>query len=140
MSCACACNGRQRRWSLRPGALIEKGFDDFFVARTQDGSGNALKYLQGLLLNNVRKRSNKVLQHFMTHSPWDERISKEEIADTARGRLKSKVDQLVQALNGKVTYHNRFLLRLHLSSIAFLAEQVHEIDQQIQKLMTPFQK
>ncbi len=50
------------------------------------------------------------------------------------------MDQLVEALNGKVTDHHRFLLKLHLNNIAFLADQVQEIDEQIQKLMIPFQK
>jgi len=60
-----------------------------------------------------------------------DRLSKEEIADMARGRLKNKVGQLVEALNGRVTDHHRFLLRLHLNDIAFLAEQIEEIDGQI---------
>ena len=55
-------------------------------------------------------------------------------------QLKSKVDQLVEALNGKVTDHHRFLLRLHLNNIAFLAEQIQEIDERIQKCMIPFRK
>jgi transposase len=67
-------------------------------------------------------------------------LSREEIADMARGRLKSKVDQLVEALNGKVTQHHRFLLKLHLNNIAFLAEQIQEMDEQIQKNMIPFRK
>ena len=50
------------------------------------------------------------------------------------------MDQLVEALNGKVTDHHRFLLRLHLNNIAFLAEQIQEIDERIQKCMIPFRK
>lgn len=69
-----------------------------------------------------------------------DKLSREEIADMARGKLKSKVDQLVEALNGKVTDHHRFLLRLHLNNIAFLAEQIQEIDERIQNCMAPFQK
>ena len=60
-------------------------FNDAFIARTRDGSGIARKYIQGLLLNRdrgncsrfakkVRKSSNQSLQHFITHSPWNERI------------------------------------------------------------------
>jgi len=70
----------------------------------------------------------------------NDKLSREEISDMARGKLKNKVDQLVEALNGKVTQHHRFLLRLHLNDIAFLAEQVQEIDEQIQMAMIPFQK
>jgi transposase len=69
-----------------------------------------------------------------------DKLSKEEIAAMARGKLKRKVDKLVEALNGRITDHHRFLLRLHLSNIAFLADQVEEIDEQIQKCMVPFQK
>lgn len=69
-----------------------------------------------------------------------DKLSREEISDMARGKLKNKVDQLVEALNGKVTDHHRFLLRLHLNNIAFLAEQVQEIDEEIQKAMIPFQE
>jgi SRSO17 transposase len=65
--------------------LIHMNFSDAFLARTRDGSGNARKYLQGLLLNRergncsrfakkVRKSSNQSMQHFITHSPWNERI------------------------------------------------------------------
>jgi len=69
-----------------------------------------------------------------------DKLSKEEIAGMARGRLKNKVDQLVEALNGRMTNHHRFLLRLHLNNIAFLADQIEEIDGQIQKCMIPFRK
>jgi transposase len=69
-----------------------------------------------------------------------DKLSKEEIAAMARGKLKRKVDKLVEALNGRMTDHHRFLLRLHLNDIAFLADQVEEIDRQIQKCMIPFRK
>jgi SRSO17 transposase len=78
--------------------LIHMNFNDAFVARTRDGSGNARKYLQGLLLNRdrgncsrfakkVRKSSNQSLQHFITHSPWNERI----VID----RIQKKVSKLI---------------------------------------------
>ena len=69
-----------------------------------------------------------------------DKLSKEEIAAMARGKLKRKVDKLVEAMNGRMTDHHRFLLRLHLNDIAFLADQVEEIDRQIQKCMIPFRK
>jgi len=65
-------------------------FNDAFIARTQDSSGNAKKFMQGLLLNrdrgncsrfakNVRKSSNQSLQHFITHSIQNERIMIDKI-------------------------------------------------------------
>jgi transposase len=67
-------------------------------------------------------------------------LTREEIALMARGKLKRKVDQLVEALNGKVTEHHRFLLRLHLSNIAFMADQIQEIDERIRICMIPFRE
>ena len=58
----------------------------------------------------------------------------------AHGKLKSKVPQLVEALNGRVTEHHRFLLRFHLDNIAFQLDQIQELDEEIQRHMVPFQK
>lgn len=69
-----------------------------------------------------------------------EKLSREEIADMASGRLRSKIDQLVEALNGRVTEHHRFLLRFHLSNIAFQLDQIQMLDNEIQRRMIPFQK
>lgn len=77
----------------------------------------------------------------MIHALLDkEKLSREEIAEMASGRLKSKIDQLVEALNGKVTEHHKFLLRFHLSNIAFQLDQIQMLDEEIQRRMTPFQK
>jgi predicted RNA-binding protein with EMAP domain len=56
------------------------------------------------------------------------------------GKFRSKTDQLVEALNGKLTYHHRFLLKHHLENIAFMAEQIQELDEEIQERMIPFSK
>ena len=92
-------------------------------------------------LASVVSKIDGVSSMTMIHALLDkDKLSKEEITDMARGKLKSKMDKLVEALNGKVTDHHRFLLKLHLNNIAYLADQVQEIDEQIQKLMIPFQK
>jgi transposase len=67
-------------------------------------------------------------------------LSREDISEMARGKLKSKVPKLVEALKGRVTEHHRFLLRFHLDNIAFQLEQIQELDEEIQRRMVPFQK
>jgi len=67
-------------------------------------------------------------------------LTREEIKAMVHGKLRSKIDQLVEALNGKLTDHHRFLLKIHLENIAFMAEQIQELDEEIQKRMIPFQK
>src|SRR5512137_1054307 len=80
--------------------------------------------------------SMNMIQALLTH----DEISREEIAAMVRGKLKNKIDQLVQALRGRLTDHHRYLLRLHLKQIAFLAEQIKELDDVIQKKMKAFKK
>jgi len=58
-------------------------------------------------------------------------LSTDEIAEMAKGKLKKKVNQLVEALNGNVTDHHRFLLKQHLGHIDFLVEEIKEFDEEI---------
>jgi transposase len=82
------------------------------------------------------KSSMKMIQSLLEK----DQLSREEISEMARGKLKSKVPQLVEALNGRVTKHHKFLLRFHLDNIAFQLEQIQELDEEIQRRMVPFQK
>jgi len=65
-------------------------------------------------------------------------LSREEIAEITHGRLRSKMDLLVEALDGRVTGHHRFLLKMHLDHIEFLADQIQNLDEEIQIRMVPF--
>ena len=67
-------------------------------------------------------------------------LSVDEIAQMAKGKLKKKVNQLVEALNGNVTDHHRFLLELHFENIEHLTKQIKKLDSQIQKRLVPYEK
>jgi len=69
-----------------------------------------------------------------------DKLSREEISDLAKGKLKKKVDVLEKALNGRLTDHHRFLLRMHLENIQYHAGQIKKLDEEIQQKMVPFQK
>jgi transposase len=69
-----------------------------------------------------------------------DKLSREEISQMAKGKLKKKVDLLEKALNGKLTDHHRFLLEMHLQNIDHLARQIKKLDDEIQRKMVPFQK
>lgn len=60
------------------------------------------------------------------------------MADLARGRLKSKKEELVLALEGRVTEHHCFLLRQHMNQIEFLDTMIAEYDRRIEEQMRPF--
>jgi transposase len=61
----------------------------------------------------------------------------ETLAQQARGRLRAKIPQLREALRGRVTDHQRFLLRLHLDHLAHLDGLMERITGRIDDLLFP---
>jgi transposase len=61
-----------------------------------------------------------------------------ELADLARKRLREKIPQLQLALEGRVTDHHRFLLRMHLDHVSHLEELIGRLSARIEEKMTPF--
>ncbi len=62
------------------------------------------------------------------------------LADLARGTLKHKRAALVEALTGRVTPHQRRLLKLHLDLIERLEAAVADIDTQLGEALAPFRE
>jgi transposase len=61
-----------------------------------------------------------------------------KLADLARKRLRAKMSALQQALQGRVTDHHRFLLRMHLDHITHLEELIDRLGIRIDRAMVPF--
>jgi len=59
------------------------------------------------------------------------------LAELARRRLRGKIPQLRVALEGQVREHHRFLLRLLLEQLDFLAEAIEEVSQRIVEVSDP---
>lgn len=60
------------------------------------------------------------------------------LAELAKGRMRTKIDELEQALTGRVRDSHRLLLRMHLEHIDELNAKITELDQEIDRLMSPF--
>jgi transposase len=60
-----------------------------------------------------------------------------KLADLRNPRLKTPREELVLALNGKVTQHHRFLLQMHLDQIDGADRSVASLDVQIEELTRP---
>ncbi len=60
------------------------------------------------------------------------------LAELARGRMRNKIDELEQALTGHVRASHRLLLRMHLEHIDELNAKLTELDEEIDRLMLPF--
>jgi transposase len=64
----------------------------------------------------------------------------EEMADLAKGRLRSKREALVQALTGRVKAHHRFILTELLCQIDNLDETISRFDEEIEAYCSPFEE
>jgi transposase len=67
-------------------------------------------------------------------------LSPAQMADLSRKRLRLKIPKLTEALNGKVTEHHRFMLKLLLDQIEQYEAQVAKLDQRIEEVMSPLEK
>jgi transposase len=62
------------------------------------------------------------------------------LADLTQGRLKASRTQLVEALQGRVTEHHRFMIQMHLTQIESLEAAVQAIDDRLGEALFPFQQ
>lgn len=62
-----------------------------------------------------------------------------EMAELARGKLRHKIPQLVDALEGEVSDHHRFLIRMHLEHLAYLQQAVAQLYERIDEKIKPYQ-
>ena len=60
------------------------------------------------------------------------------LAELAKGRMRPKIPQLVQALTGNFGAHHAFLCRLHLERIDQLSATIEELSTRIEEQMRPF--
>ena len=66
--------------------------------------------------------------------------SPEQLAQLARGKLKSKIPQLVQAMEGRVRAHHRFLLTEFLEEWDWFEQRIVRLEAEIDKQIGPFEQ
>src|SRR5262245_52989932 len=64
----------------------------------------------------------------------------EQVAGLAHGRLAPTIEQIKQALEGRVTAHHRFMIDLSLGHMQHIEEQVVRLDEEIARHIEPYQK
>src|SRR6266566_4772453 len=91
----------------------------------------------GSVLSDVFGASGqRMLQALLT----EDTVDVEKVAGLAHWRLESKIDQIQQALEGKLTEHHRFLLDLSLKHMRLIEQQVQQLDKEIQRRLEPYKK
>jgi transposase len=63
----------------------------------------------------------------------------EMLVDLAKGRLRQKHQELVQALHGLMSAHQRFILQEQLGHLAELDERITRLDEEIEERLHPFE-
>jgi len=63
-----------------------------------------------------------------------------QMAKFARGRMRSKIPALQEALEGKISDHHRFLLTKCMEHIQYLERQIAEIDERIDECLEPYRE
>jgi transposase len=66
-------------------------------------------------------------------------MSPEETADLAKRKLRSKIPQLVEALEGHVNEHHRFLMQIQMEHLEYLERSIALLQQRIDERIKPYQ-
>lgn len=64
----------------------------------------------------------------------------EALSALAKGRLKSKKEELMRALNGLMGPHQKLLLKTQLRHIDFLDQEIKRLDEEVKARMLPFEE
>jgi transposase len=87
------------------------------------------------VISDVLGKSGRAIVEALVAGQTDPR----ELLKLASTRLHAPRAQLVEALHGRVTPHHRMMLRLHLQQVDATAATIAEIDQEVERLLEPFQ-
>src|SRR6185312_2992091 len=64
----------------------------------------------------------------------------EILAELARGKLRKKLPELREALDGRIEKHHRLLLRLLLEHMDFLEQTLAQLQQEIEEHLRPYEE
>ena len=91
----------------------------------------------GNVLTNVFGMSGQA----MLEALLENKLNAEEMADLAQGRLRPKIPQITEALQGhSMKDHHRLLLRQILKHMAFIEDMVSELDKEIWEKLKPYER
>jgi transposase len=92
----------------------------------------------GIKLDSVASSIDTVSGLAMIRALIDGERRGEVLAELARGRMRAKIGDLSQALEGRFGDHHALMCQLHLDHIAHLNEMIAKLDAQVEAMMVPF--
>src|SRR6266699_3711475 len=105
------------------------------IARLQKGLEDANIKLASVASDLMGKSAQQML-----HALLEGELTPEAMAEFARGRMRPKREQLVQALTGHLQAHHRFLLAEHLKHLSELQEAISRLSTEIAERLRPYEE
>lgn len=69
-----------------------------------------------------------------------EEAEPQELAQLAKGRMRDKIPELIKALAGSMGTHHAKMLEMVLDHLAFINQQIEELDKEIEEKCKPYQQ
>jgi transposase len=98
----------------------------------------ALLERANIKLSSVMARVLGVSGKQMLHALIDGETDLEKVADMAKGRLRKKLPQLREALDGYIEEHHRFILTMQLDRVERMEADVGQLDARIDEKLAPY--
>lgn len=105
-----------------------------YIRRIQKALEDANVKLTNLMANVMGVTGRALLEALVSGVEIDESF----VNASRRGKLKSTTQQMMEALEGDVRPHHRFLLELHIRQYDAVTRHVATVESRIEKLMEPF--
>lgn len=67
-------------------------------------------------------------------------LEEAELRQLVKSKLKAKVPQLIEALNGRLRFHHRDMIRLHWGHLIFLEDQITKLEAKIDKSLEDYEE
>jgi transposase len=92
----------------------------------------------GIKLTSVTSKVESVSGRAMIQAMIDGEGDVHVLAEMAKGRMRTKIPALVEALTGHFSEHHAFLCRMHLERIDQISASILELSTRIEEAMRPF--
>jgi transposase len=69
-----------------------------------------------------------------------EKIDAIDLQTMVDGRIKASLEEIAQAINGRIRHHHRDMLRYHWNHMAYLEKSIEELENQIDTVLIPYRK
>jgi transposase len=67
-------------------------------------------------------------------------LGPDQVKSIVKTKIRKKVPQLIDALNGRVRPHHRKMIRRHYDHLMYLEKEIETLETEIEEMLSPYQK